>query len=148
MLAPYEILWLCVNFESWPTVISDYWPSRHQTTRGGLWSWQKGSRWKSYACWKSGTGTNFCCRPLWEGAGQNWSFPAIGRPRVILIGHQDGWSAKNVQKAQNLLIFLLQLSCTVPVVSKSENLTWGSLFVIYGDHIYRFGRLESLGAPL
>ena len=29
------------NFESWPSVISDYWPSRHQITRGGLGSWDK-----------------------------------------------------------------------------------------------------------
>ena len=34
------ILWLCVIFVSWPSVITGYWPSRRHPTRGGLGSWQ------------------------------------------------------------------------------------------------------------
>ena len=38
--SPVYYTLILLNFESWPSVIPDYWPSRHQTTRGSLGSWQ------------------------------------------------------------------------------------------------------------
>ena len=43
-VSPICILCLCVNLESWPSVITNYWPSWHHSTRGGMGSWQIGIR--------------------------------------------------------------------------------------------------------
>ena len=52
---------------------------------------EKASRWRSYACFKSGTRIDFCCRSLRECADHKWSMPTICGPEMILAD-QKTWS--------------------------------------------------------